>query len=150
VATEQTVLAPGTGRLAAWLGRQVEWALCEVELSAAQYRLLGLLDTRPEVASVLADKLTVSRPSITTVVDGLVARGLVERGSAEGDRRRVTHDLTEAGRALLQEADRVVEQSLQHVIGEMEPRAGRSASAGLGALVAFHQQMLADWQPEQK
>jgi long-chain acyl-CoA synthetase len=148
VATEQLVLTRGTGRLAAWLGRQVEWALCEVELSAAQYRLLALLDTRPEVASVLADKLTVSRPSITTVVDGLVARGLVERGSAEGDRRRVTHVLTDAGRALLEKADRVVEDSLLHVIEEMDPRAGRAASAGLGALATFHQQRLADWQPE--
>ena len=146
MAAEQILLARGTGRIAAWLGRQVEWALCEVELSAAQYRLLALLDARPEVASVLAEKLTVSRPSITTVVDGLVARGLVERGSAEGDRRRVTHELTDAGRELLEKAARVVEQ----VIDDMEPKAGRATSAGLGALAAFHQQKLADWQPDAK
>jgi long-chain acyl-CoA synthetase len=148
VATEQVLLARGTGRLVAWLGRQVDCVLTEHELTPAQYRLLSLLEDRPEVASVLADKLTVSRPSVTNVVDGLVARGFVERGSAEGDRRRVTHVLTDDGRRVLHEADRAVEDSLVALLGELEPRGARHATAGLAALSDLYQQRLAAWQPE--
>ena len=50
---------------------------------------------------MLADKLAVSRPSVTGVVDGLVARGLVPRNPDAADRRRIGVDLTGDGRRLL-------------------------------------------------
>ena len=69
--------APATqGRAVARLARQVEIALAAVDLTLPQYRVLGTLDGGPEASSVLAEKLVVSRPSVTGVVDGLVARGL--------------------------------------------------------------------------
>lgn len=148
MAAEQIQLARGTGRLVAWLGRQVEHVLSGLDLSPAQYRFLALLEEKPEVASVLAGKLTVSRPSVTTVADGLVARGLVERGGDAGDRRRVTHVLTEAGRELLHRADGLVEESLGEFLAEMAPRAARDAAAGLAALAELLSKRLQEWQPE--
>ena len=70
---------PTPGRVVARLARQVELALTTVDLTLPQYRVLGILDRGPEASSVLAEKLAVSRPSVTGVVDGLVARGLARR-----------------------------------------------------------------------
>ena len=67
------------GRVAARLARQVELGLASVDLTLSQYRILILLVEGKEAASSLADKLAVSRPSVTAVVDGLVQRGAVER-----------------------------------------------------------------------
>src|ERR1700733_2397060 len=98
------------GRVVARLARQVELAAATVELTLSQYRVLGILGDGREAASVLADKLAVSRPSVTGVIDGLVARGLVRRDPDETDRRRIDLGLTDHGRRVLAGADAEVER----------------------------------------
>jgi long-chain acyl-CoA synthetase len=112
------------------LARQVELALATTELSLAQYRLLILLSEGKEAASALADKLAVSRPSVTGVVDGLVARGFVERDHDVDDRRRVGHALTAEGRRVLAAADTEVERRLGEIAAHRPERAA-TAFAGL-------------------
>ncbi len=109
-----TTEQPGGGpaRVVARLAKQVEIALGEVDLSLAQYRLIGNLAHGPSQASTLAERLIVSRPSVTALADGLVERGLIARMGAEGDRRRVMHVLTEAGQKTLQAADEAIERRL--------------------------------------
>ena len=130
-----------------WLARQVECVLADHDLTLAQYRLLALLDERPEMASVLAEKLTVSRPSVTTVVDGLASRGLVERSHDTDDRRRVNHVLTPAGRAALRAAEDAVEAGLQGVLDELDTSGAQDIAAGLGALGETLSERIAAWQP---
>ena len=101
----------------AWLARQVELGAGDADLSLPQYRVLGLLDGGPVISSALADRLAVQRPSVTAVVDGLVARGLVDRRPGEGDRRQVSHTLTDDGRRVLAAADAAVERRLEAVAG---------------------------------
>ncbi len=101
------------GRIAAWLAKQVELALAVVELSPPQYRLLGLLGDGDALPSALADRLAVRPPTVTAVVDGLVARGMVERHPGDGDRRRVSHVLTPEGRRVLADADAAVDTRLR-------------------------------------
>jgi len=101
------------GRTAAWLAKQVEISLAEVDLSLSQYRMLGLLDEGSAVSSALAKRLAVRPPSVTAVIDGLVTRGLVARGHAEDDRRRVSHELTDLGKRLLAQADTAVNGRLE-------------------------------------
>ena len=72
------------GRTAAWLAKQVELSLAEVDLSLSQYRILGLLDEGSAVSSALAERLAVRPPSVTAVIDGLVTRGLVARTARRG------------------------------------------------------------------
>ena len=67
------------GRAVARLAKHVEKALSHNDLSLPQYRVLVLLADGSAVASALASKLAVSPPSVTAIVDGLVARGLVNR-----------------------------------------------------------------------
>ena len=119
------------GRVIARLARQVELAAATVELSLAQYRVLSLLAEGNEAASALADKLAVSRPSVTGVVDGLVARRLVERDHDVDDRRRVGHALTTEGRRVLVSADAEVERRLGEIAAHRADGAA-AAFAGLG------------------
>src|ERR1700722_3659035 len=105
------------GRAAAWLGKQVEIGLAAADLSAPQYRVLGLLDERSAVSSDLAERLAVRPPSVTAIVDGLVARGLVERRHVVSDRRQVDHVLTESGRRALDLADATVADRLAEIAG---------------------------------
>ena len=111
--------AGACGRVAARLGRQVEVGLAKVDLSLPQYRILMFLDEGATVPSKLADHLAVSRPTVTAVVDGLVARGLVERSHDHDDRRRVGHALTPAGRHLLEVADRSIDGRLLEIAGHL-------------------------------
>ena len=133
----------GTGRAVVWLARQTEIVLAEQGLTLAQYRVLALLEEQPEVASALADKLTVSRPSVTTVADGLVARGLVEREHDTQDRRRVNHVLTDPGRSLLHAADDVIQSGLTAVLGHLDPAGARGITAGFTSLRALIDRNLA-------
>ncbi|HEY3962815.1 MAG TPA: MarR family transcriptional regulator [Gaiellaceae bacterium] len=117
------------GQVIARLARQVELAAGTVDLTVAQYRVLAILSSQNEAASVLADKLAVSRPTVTGVVDGLVARELVTRVHDPVDRRRVSLDLTEEGRTLLAGVDEEVGRRLRDIAAYCSD--GPGALAGL-------------------
>jgi long-chain acyl-CoA synthetase len=123
------------GRIAARLARHVEVALAAVDLTPSQYRVLLRLSEGPSGASGLASGLAVSRPSLTAVVDGLVARGLVERSADPSDRRRVGHALTNEGTRALAAGDRALEERLREILSHAEPSRAAKVTKGLGALV---------------
>lgn len=105
------------GRVAAWLSKRVEVALGTVDLTLPQFRVLGILAEGSSAASGLADRLAVRPPSITALIDGLVARGLVDRRQEEDDRRRVALRLTKEGEQILTEADRAVDEYIASLAG---------------------------------
>jgi DNA-binding MarR family transcriptional regulator len=86
-------------RTLARLARMLEHA-CE-ELTLPQYRLLAMVASGDERASQLAGRLALSRPTVTSVVDGLVERGLLARSELAVDRRVVRLTLTPPGHAAL-------------------------------------------------
>ena len=108
------------GRTAAWLSKQVEIGLGTADLSLPQYRVLSMLDGTSALSSDLAERLAVRPPTVTSVVDGLVARGLVERRTVEGDRRRVDHVLTAHGRRVLDAADAAVSARLCEIAAHLD------------------------------
>jgi DNA-binding MarR family transcriptional regulator len=110
----------------------VEQALDPLELSLPQYRVLSLLGDGSSASSALAGRLAVSPPSVTAVVDGLVARGLVERHADSADRRRLTLVLTPAGLKLLRNAETAVDTRLGEVAEYLEDPS--SAAAAIEAL----------------
>jgi long-chain acyl-CoA synthetase len=105
------------GRVAAWLSKRVEVALGTVDLTLPQFRVLGILAEGSSAASGLADRLAVRRPSITALIDGLVARGLVDRRQEQDDRRKVALRLTKEGERILDEADRAVDDYIVSIAG---------------------------------
>jgi DNA-binding MarR family transcriptional regulator len=100
--------------------------------------MLILLADGSAAASELAGKLDVSPPSVTSLIDGLVARGLVERRPARDDRRRVDHLLTPKGLAVLGDADRAAAAELATVAGAAPSGRGRAA---LDALAVWEDAM---------
>jgi long-chain acyl-CoA synthetase len=135
---------PGNyGRVAAWLSKRVEMALAEVDLTLPQYRVLGILVEGSAAASGLADRLAVRPPSITAIIDGLVARGLVDRKQEDSDRRRISLRLTDEGSRVFAEADQSVDRHLTAIASclpeKEETMALRSLQLWGEALTTFHQ-----------
>ncbi|HMK12028.1 MAG TPA: MarR family winged helix-turn-helix transcriptional regulator [Acidimicrobiales bacterium] len=116
---------------AARLAKQVELALDAVDLSLPQYRVMVFLSEGAAGASTLAGTLAVSRPTITVVVDGLVAKGYVERQGDETDRRKVHHRLTPTGRRALDRADAAVAARLADLAVHIDDQETRTAVRGL-------------------
>jgi DNA-binding MarR family transcriptional regulator len=82
-------------------------SLVELGLTFSQAHALRLLDpARPLPMSSLAERLFCDASNVTGIADRLEARGLVERRSAEGDRRVKALTLTPDGVEL---RDRVLE-----------------------------------------
>ena len=73
-------------------------------LTLPQYRVLGLLAGGDERASLLASRVSVAKPTLTSIVDSLFDRGLVSRETPDGDRRRCDCRSPPAGRAELRKA----------------------------------------------
>jgi long-chain acyl-CoA synthetase len=94
----------------------MEFALAEAGLTAPQYRLLSLMSDGSAAGKVLADKLRVSRPTVTGIVDGLVTRRLVLREEDPVDRRRMRVSLTRKGKAALGAADEAVAMRLVELL----------------------------------
>jgi long-chain acyl-CoA synthetase len=137
---------PGTGsygRVTAWLSKRVEVALAQMDLTLPQYRVLGILAEGSAASSGLADRLAVRPPSITAVIDGLVARGLVDRAQEDSDRRRITLRLTEEGTRMVAQANTSVDEHLAAIArclpSKDEARALRALELWGQALTAFHQ-----------
>ncbi|HEY7017501.1 MAG TPA: MarR family transcriptional regulator, partial [Gaiellaceae bacterium] len=70
-----------------------------------QAHALRMLDPEvPMPMSALAERLFCDASNVTGIVDRLESRGLVERRSAEGDRRVKALTITQAGIALREQA----------------------------------------------
>jgi DNA-binding MarR family transcriptional regulator len=125
-------------RALALAARGLERACGDTDLTLAQYRVLALVAAGDERSSLLANRLTAAKPTITAVVDGLVERGLLERGSVEGDRRSIRLGLTKTGHGALRRAEHEMCDAFDRVLGHASDRdAVLAALADLdGALAA--------------
>lgn len=74
-------------------------------LSVPQFRSLGYLSRETGASlSAVAEHVGLTLPSMSKMIDGLVARHLVDRGISTRDRRQVTLTLSPRGRATLRTA----------------------------------------------
>ena len=118
-------------RAAARLSKQLEIALADVDLTLPQYRALVFINRGTRAPSALAGQLAVSRPTITALIDGLVARDLVERRPDPNDGRRIEHQLTPTGTTALAHADAAVAGRLGAVVDRLPARDQERAIQGL-------------------
>lgn len=96
------------------------------DLSVPQFRTLAFLNHRPRTSlSEAADHIGLALPSMSKLVDGLVARRLVVREPCSEDRRRVTLGLTEAGSEALRSARELAQAYLAQVLAPL-PAADRA------------------------
>jgi DNA-binding MarR family transcriptional regulator len=83
---------------------KVRGALAECGLSVRRFRALRLLEAEPLRVGRLAELVGVRAPSAVTLVDRLVADGLVARVADPADARASLVEITKAGRRRLAEA----------------------------------------------
>ena len=77
---------------------------CPGELTDAQYSLLFCLRDQSQMSvRDLAEAADLSPASVTEMLEGLTATGLVERHRSDRDRRVVLTSLTDSGRGLVEE-----------------------------------------------
>ena len=88
------------------------------DLTLPQYRVLGLLAGGDEKASLLASRVSVAKPTLTSIVDSLFERGFVAREVPDGDRRSVRLSITRAGRTALANAAAEFREVLDEVLAE--------------------------------
>ncbi|HVX42771.1 MAG TPA: MarR family transcriptional regulator [Mycobacteriales bacterium] len=91
-------------------------------LTVPQYRTLALISRGEEHASRVAERLAVAKPTVTAMVDGLVAAGLLERIADPRDRRATKLRLTAAGEQALARADAVLCERLGPVFAGVSDR----------------------------
>ena len=119
-------------RLLARLARVAERACQESGISLPQYRLLVSISSRPQRASDLAVQVGVSRPTLTSLVNGLAQGNLLRRVPVPSDRRGINLEPTDEGREAICRAESVLSRRLL----ELVPRAVASTVAPVVTAVA--------------
>jgi DNA-binding MarR family transcriptional regulator len=104
-----SVPSPGLAHLLAHaerrLDRRMAVVLAEEGCSVEQWRVLSVIaDGKGHPMTEIADQVLMPAPSLTKLVDRMVADNLVHRRPDRADRRRVLLHLTARGRALHQRA----------------------------------------------
>jgi DNA-binding MarR family transcriptional regulator len=106
--------------------------LAELGLSFSQAHALRLLDPdEPMPMSALAERLFCDASNVTGIADRLEARGLVQRQSAEGDRRVKALTITPAGMKLREQVMELMNQPPDAIaaLSEADQRALRDILA---------------------
>jgi DNA-binding MarR family transcriptional regulator len=115
-------------RLLARLARVAEQSCQETGISLPQYRLLVSISAGAQRASELAARVGVSRPTLTSLVDGLEDAGLLQRIPVPTDRRGIQLVPTDAGLEAVARADSALTQRMLELV---DP----SKVAHVGALI---------------
>lgn len=98
-----------------WIEDRVKKALGPFNLTHAQLNALHILmenDPHPVSANELKEKILVSNPDVTRLLDRLVKKGYVLRETCPDNRRKIDISLTDSGRILFVEAQHATRQTL--------------------------------------
>jgi DNA-binding MarR family transcriptional regulator len=115
------------------VGRVLDLALEEVDLSVAQYRILGYCSVEPATPGVIAQWLAVPKQNLTRQIESLVGLGYLARRPDPEDGRRVRLELTRQGRTVLRQGERALDRYLDAVL---EPAEATVVNRGLETLDA--------------
>lgn len=91
------------------------------DLSVASFQVLAIIEGEgaPLPPSVIADRMLTTTGTMTSLLDTLVRRGLVERKPHPDDRRMLLVDITDAGRAVVDVILPVTHRVTQEMFGEL-------------------------------
>jgi DNA-binding MarR family transcriptional regulator len=129
-------LSQRLGFLLAQLGthahRRLAERLADQDLHPRHFGMLShLAASEGQSQQALSDALGIHRSAVVALVDELERRGLAERRRDPGDRRAYTLYLTPAGRKLLAELERIVEERDAEMLAALD----RKESAQLISLL---------------
>ncbi len=110
------------------------WA--ELGLTTGQLRVMFYVSETPGVtAGELAQRLAVTPPTISGLVDRLVKLDMVRREEDESDRRLVRNYLTETGENTCSRVGQGVGAYIRTIMGVMDPADVTALVRGMQALV---------------
>jgi DNA-binding MarR family transcriptional regulator len=109
------------GQIVRRLHRGTSEALAPLGLSRAQSRVVRLLADGPLRMATIAERLAVVPRTITDLVDGVEAAGLVARHPDPEDRRSTFVALTASGRMLLDRLEVARRESAELAFGRLDP-----------------------------
>lgn len=112
------------------------------DLSVPQFRALLYVNRHAGASlSDVAEHLGLSLPSVSKLIDRLVARGLITRESASDDRRRMVLTLTPDGQAALRAAAQATQARLADRLAALSPD---ELTAIIDAMNLLHRVFLPD------
>jgi DNA-binding MarR family transcriptional regulator len=92
------------------------------KMSMPQFRTLAFVYRKERVSlSEVAEHIGLTLPTMSTLVDGLVDRGLITRREDPEDRRRMTLTLTEQGRSGFESAREATAAYLEQGLRQLSP-----------------------------
>ncbi len=101
--------------------RRINTALAEIDLSLAQWDAMRHLDEKPDASLHDLAVLTFqSDQSFGTLANRMIDGGLIDRVPGPG--RAVHHRLTERGRTLRRQGDKIVDRVLAQSFAPLGPR----------------------------
>lgn len=103
-------------------------------LSSSHTPLLGMLKYRPHTLSELADRSSVSAPTMSNTITTLEERGWVLRRRSETDRRIVWIEITTAGQEVLEAMQQDVETQIARLLEGLDSTDQQSLVNGLTIL----------------
>ena len=131
-------LADGIARLRRALRRGARVADPGNTLAVAQLELLAALTEHPGARpGQLARRLNMRANTVTTIVNALSARGLLDRVTADDDRRAVKLTVTEAGRQAVLSWQATNAAVLHLALSTLPARQRRALAAAVPALDAL-------------
>lgn len=98
----------------------------------------------PATTGSLAELTRVTAPTMSSMLDGLVGRGLVERRPDPDSRRRVHLFITGQGEALIDRYSEIISRFHRSLLEALEPEQRRALDDGLQALDAGLNRLLDD------
>jgi DNA-binding MarR family transcriptional regulator len=131
-------LAEEIARLRRALRRGARAADPAITLAVAQLELLAAIAEHPgSRPGQLARRLNMRANTVTTIVNGLCALGMLNRTAAEDDRRAVELTATEAGRQAVHSWQAVNAAVLDQALSTLPARQRRALAAAVPALDAL-------------
>lgn len=119
--------------------RTIERAEGPDRLTIAQVRCLQAIADSPggeTLTSRLARQISVSPPSISSMIDGLVDRSLVARHQNPDNRRQVRLLITDEGRALLARYESLIAEHIRALLQPLNARSTRRLLLAIADLAA--------------
>ena len=100
-----------------WIEERIKDALKPFNLTHAQLNALHTLmehDPSPVSANELKERILVSNPDVTRLLDRMVKKDFVLRKTCPENRRKIDISLTDSGRRLFAEAHLAAKQALEN------------------------------------
>lgn len=110
--------------------------LAELNMSPARFQLLQTLKVNGAQSMIdLADRLSVTKRNVTSLVDGLEKDGLARRRSHPTDRRSTLVELMPEGEAAFAEAAKVQRRHLAELLEGIAPEQREAMAHALTQLI---------------